>query len=226
MPMRPGVVCPVQASPPKPGSQFSAELVVHGTVAASRLDYRCGDTVWSPARAPGRTALGRTAVLHQGRGNEPATETQKGVLWGWRRRPSTLRNHHAWGPRLTASPPLHKRRRHFGGELPGRCAVMGSLPPHRCGRGESSLRGAPATCATRISATKANQTSEVPPADSATPSSGVRCRASPARLRFGAQGLRSRIRSPESGTELALPRILPAPPLSPASPNPASQPRL
>ncbi|XP_052036240.1 zinc finger protein ZIC 5-like [Apodemus sylvaticus] len=49
---------------------------------------------------------------------------------------------------------------------------MGSLPPHRCGRGESSLRGAPVTCATRISATKANQTSEVPPADSATPSSG------------------------------------------------------
>lgn len=75
----PGVVRPVQASPPKPGSQFSAELAVHGPVAACRLDYRCGDAVWSPARAPGRTALGRTAVLHQGRGNEPATETQKAV---------------------------------------------------------------------------------------------------------------------------------------------------
>lgn len=83
-----------------------------------------------------------------------------------------LGNRHARGPWVTANPPLHKRRRHFGGELPGRCAVIGSLPPHHYSRSESSLKGTSVTCATRISATKANQTSEVPPADSATPSSG------------------------------------------------------
>lgn len=49
---------------------------------------------------------------------------------------------------------------------------MGSLPPHHCGKGESSLRGAPVTCATCLSATNDNQTSEVLPVDSATPSSG------------------------------------------------------
>lgn len=80
---------------------------------------------------------------------------------------------------MTASPPLHKHRRHFGGELPGKGAVKGSLPPHHGGRGESSLRGAPVTRATRISATKANQTSEVPPADSATPSWGSNARPVP-----------------------------------------------
>lgn len=67
---------------------------------------------------------------------------------------------------------------------------MGSLPPHHRGRGESSLRGAPVTCATRISATNVNQTSEVPPADSATASSGSDAGASPVSMRLGAQGPR------------------------------------
>lgn len=62
----PRVAHPVQASPPKPGSQISAEFTILGTVAASRLDYCYGDPVWSPARAPRRRVLGRTAALHQG----------------------------------------------------------------------------------------------------------------------------------------------------------------
>lgn len=81
---------------PKPGSQFSAELMVHGTVAVSRLDHRCGDTVWSPTRALGRRALSCTAVLHQGRRNEPGTETQKGVCGAGYRDPARSETRTLW----------------------------------------------------------------------------------------------------------------------------------
>lgn len=130
--IRPRVAHPVQASPPKPGSQISAEFTILGTVAASRLDYCCGDPVWSPARAPRRRVLGRTAALHQGIGARD--RNAKRSLRGWVRRPGTLGNHHALGPSVTASPPLHQHRRHFGGELPGKGAVKRSLTPHHGGR--------------------------------------------------------------------------------------------
>ncbi|XP_026634752.1 uncharacterized protein LOC113456053 [Microtus ochrogaster] len=100
VPTRPGVARPVPGSPPASGAPLSVESRVREPVAASRLDYRCGDTVWSPARAPRKRAHGRTAALHQERREEPATETQKGDSGWW------LRLWHAQGPGVTANPPL------------------------------------------------------------------------------------------------------------------------